>query len=403
MAAIALEVARTAGLPGRLAPLIERAACLHLADDLGSNALVRLAAELESCDSRGTVSVETGDLRDLEWILELFRGKPPGEAPEHCRQVADILWIARMLDEQLEAQALDYRPIDTILEDLESIAVFEVCQPQLVQCVRQLRVDRTDFSLTWSNLPVQAKVARQVVRCLEPASDTDFDRLDELASSDAVLAGAVTQVANSSLYSPRCRIGKIREAISYIGVRVARKVMLAAAVRPLFASAGLRRLWSHSLEMAQLCSALAKESGILDPQEALLLGLVHDIGALVVQTLPGAILRPYQRLTERGCPPSWAEQILFGRDHGEIGAEILTHWSFPPDLIEAVRFHHQPERSAALLAPLVYLAEAWSGQEEDLSCLIRLEECGAVTGISLESLATAHDRESALTLLGSVA
>jgi HD-like signal output (HDOD) protein len=155
--------------------------------------------------------------------------------------------------------------------------------------------------------------------------------------------------------------------------------------------------------MALLCSALGKQSGIVGSEEGLLIGLVHDVGSLAVQTLSGATLERYSRLVEKGCPPVYVEQSLFGRDHGEIGSEILSLWSFPARIVEAVRFHHQSERSESPVASMLYLAEFWSGQDEDLPSFVRIRECTVRTGISIESLATAHNRASALNVLGSVA
>jgi HD-like signal output (HDOD) protein len=400
--AISLEVARLSQLPRHLEPLIERVAILHRSKDFGSIALRRLAAEMELVDPQAAICPQP-DLAELESILLLLDGKPAPGAAIHCRQVADIVRMCTALDEQLVAQPLDYKPIDTILDELHTFAVFEGFDPDLVNCLRQLRCEGPGLTSNWARLPVQAKIAQTVIRCLGSEDECEISDVEKLAASDPVLAGALIQVANSTIYSPYSRISRLREAISYMGTVTARKVLLAASVRPLFASAGLRRLWTHSLQMALLCSALGKQSGIVGSEEGLLIGLVHDVGSLAVQTLSGATLERYSRLVEKGCPPVYVEQSLFGRDHGEIGSEILSLWSFPARIVEAVRFHHQSERSESPVASMLYLAEFWSGQDEDLPSFVRIRECTVRTGISIESLATAHNRASALNVLGSVA
>jgi HD-like signal output (HDOD) protein len=45
-----------------------------------------------------------------------------------------------------------------------------------------------------------------------------------------------------------------------------------------------------------------------------------------------------------GVPLVVAENMMLGTDHAEIGAQILAHWSFPSDIVNAVRLHHNPER-----------------------------------------------------------
>ena len=105
----------------------------------------------------------------------------------------------------------------------------------------------------------------------------------------------------------------------------------------------------------------------------------------------------------RGCPATYAERLLFGRDHGEIGADILARWSFPAHVIEAVRFHHQPERSRGASAAFVYLLEFWSGVDEDLPSFHRVEECLARTGLSLDALTGSASEDGKLKTLRSFA
>ena len=402
-AAIALEVARLSQLPRHLEPLLERVAILHCSNDFGSRALARLAADIDSSGSEAIACPQKTDAADLESILSLLQGKAAPDSAEHCRQVADIVRMCFALDDKLASQPFEHKPFDTVLDELQSFAAFEGFSPDLVCRLRQLRCDNLGLSANWAKLPVQATVAQQVLGCLGRVQECEVGDIEKLAARDPVMAGALIRVANSARYSPLCRISRIREAISYIGTLAAKKVLLAVAVRPLFASAGLRGLWTHSLEMAQLCSSLGTQSGVVGAEEGLLIGLVHDVGALAVQTLPRTTLETYNRLVEKGCQPAYVEQVLFCRDHGEIGAAILSEWNFPASAVEAVRFHHQPERSESAIASIVYLAEFWCGQDEDLPSFVRIRECTARTGVSIELLATAHVREHALKALGLIA
>jgi HD-like signal output (HDOD) protein len=179
--------------------------------------------------------------------------------------------------------------------------------------------------------------------------------------------------------------------------------MLAAAMRPAFAPVGLSAIWSHSLSAAPLCSALADCSGLMTPDEALLLGLLHDLGALALQFLPGETLATYHRLIEGGCPTAYVERLLLGADHGEIGARYLAAWDFPPAFVEAVRYHHQPERSASPLASMVFLAEFWSGLDEDIASFGRVEACLERAGVEMDTLIELGGEDAALRALRTVA
>ena len=111
----------------------------------------------------------------------------------------------------------------------------------------------------------------------------------------------------------------------------------------------------------------------------------------------------HRSLVEGGCPAVYVERLLLGRDHGEIGAGLIAEWHFPEEFIDAVRFHHQPERSASKLASLAYLAEFWSGLDEDLPSFGRVEACLARVDLTLETLMEMGSRDSTLRALKSVA
>ena len=94
---------------------------------------------------------------------------------------------------------------------------------------------------------------------------------------------------------------------------------------------------------------------------------------------------------------------MLGCDHGEIGAGLIAEWNFPDEFIEAVRFHHQPERSDSKLASLAYLAEFWSGLDEDLPSFGRVDACLARVGMTLETLMEMGRQDADLRALKAVA
>jgi HD-like signal output (HDOD) protein len=330
---------------------------------------------------------------------------PAPRADPALDSAAEIVSVCELLDEQLEALPFDSKPVDAILDDLQAVICCEGVRPELVDAIRGLRYRGLEPAAELGRrLPVQARLAQQLFSQLGAGREYDIEELEAVANQDPVLAGSLIQVANSALYGAEQRIGMVRHAIAYVGAAAARQVMLAAVMRPLFASAGLVRLWSHAVQMAQLCAALAGQTQVLEPGSAVLLGLVHDIGSLALHMLPRDVVERYQRLTQHGgCPPTYVEQLLFGCDHGEIGAGVLDGWSFPEHLVEAVRLHHQPERSPSDLTSLVYLAEFWSGLDEDLPSLMRVQQCSRRTGLSLDSLASVRIGKDALDRLRTVA
>lgn len=366
-AALAVEVGRRAGVAAE--PLAQAALLHHSMDPLRrSSGLGRLAWQVVGGDD--------------------------------ARKIADIVQVCNLVDEQLEALEFEYKEIETILEEIQSFAAFEGFDPALVDHFREMRC--RDFPGEFK-LPVEGGAACRVFRTLREEREYEVRDLEAVALHDPVLTGSLLAVANSALYGRSDRVSTVGRAITSVGVVAARKIMLAAAMRPLFASAGLKRIWCHSLSSAPLCAALASHTGLLGAEEGLVLGLVHDIGAVAVQFLRREALTTYRNLQDGGCPVAYIEHLLLGRDHGEIGAGLIADWNFPDEFIEAVRFHHQPERSASKLPSLAYLAEFWSGLDEDLPSFGRIDACLARVGLTLETLMELGRQDSSLRALKTVA
>jgi HD-like signal output (HDOD) protein len=366
-AALAVELGRCAGVAAQ--PLTDAALSLHTLEPFRhSTGLSRLAWQVLAGDD--------------------------------SRRIADIVQICNLLDEQMEALEFEFKEVETILEEIQGLAAFEGFDPSLVEHLRGMQCRESSDQL---QLPVEAGAARLVFRTLSAPREYEIRELEAIALRDPVLAGSLLGVANSALFGRQRRVSTVGRAIAAVGVDAARRIMLAAAVRPLFASAGLERIWSHSLSSAPLCSALARHTGLLSADEGLLFGLVHDIGAVALQFLPRVTLNILRNLVEGGCPPAYGERLLLGRDHGEIGAGLIAQWHFPEEFIDAVRFHHQPERSPSKLVSMAYLAEFWSGMDEDLPSFGRVEACLARVGLTFETLGELGSPDSILRALKFVA
>lgn len=308
-------------------------------------------------------------------LLQTFWGNEQA-ADASIAKLAAVLEICDDFDQFFEAEPLgDIETADSVNPSVE--ALFSYLQV----------TSRADVSRVIDHLPVFPHAAREVVKCLS-SQDANVGELEKVASLDPVLSGLLIQTANSSYYSPRNPIGGIRHAISYIGVEATKKVLLAATFRSNFASMRMHQLWNHSLDVAQTSERLAMRSRLtLDPSEAFLAGLVHDVGRLAFSIMPATFLERFYRLTDRGCPAVEVEICLSGLCHGEVGAQTLTQWKFPSALMDAVRWHHRPERSSSAIASLLYLAEVVCEAEEDLPSAIRMRTACRITGIDPEALA----------------
>jgi putative nucleotidyltransferase with HDIG domain len=106
-------------------------------------------------------------------------------------------------------------------------------------------------------------------------------------------------------------------------------------------------LWRHSIAVSVAAEGLARELRLPGGDEIFTGALLHDLGKLVMGNFVHEQIEQIEAEAAQGIPFEEAEKRVLGMDHTEIGAQILQSWSFPPEIIQAVRWHHQPEGSGA--------------------------------------------------------
>jgi putative nucleotidyltransferase with HDIG domain len=225
-----------------------------------------------------------------------------------------------------------------------------------------LPVSRDDLEKAKGNLAVFPATAAELLMLLR-TSNVSLSKICAIASCDPVLAANLVRFSNSALYSRGQEIRTLDRAVMQLGFVQTRFLILALCLKPMFRSANLKKIWNHSVKVAEIARHLAEQSPGAVPEEAMLIGLVHDIGRVVLlaPTLgyerAAADLRsgPFTNDIERG---------FCGATHAEVGADLLACWNFPADMVEAVRFHHNPMESQLKLGSLLYLAEELASARE---------------------------------------
>ncbi len=328
-----------------------------------------------------------GRMKPLLWrLLEHFWGvaaQAPPALDLPGREMAKLLEMSCFFVERWEFLPYETARFEQVVEELRTMArdgFFEGAHVEGLARVPGASVE--EVRAVVSELPVFPSAA---LRAMQLARDpkTSAAQLEQIVGSDPVLAGETLRVANSALYASTTPCRSIRQAVVAIGIPECCRILSAAAFRPLFQSPLMRPLWNHSTEVARIAESLARQSGKVEPEEAFLTGLMHDIGRLALWKLPSRLTARYSALLGHGCEPMFAEVLLCGFDHCPAGREVMRHWGLPDRLAEAVEFHHQPERSDSDLARVLYLAEHLSGAQEDLPSMARF--CQSRDGLGLTS------------------
>jgi putative nucleotidyltransferase with HDIG domain len=195
-------------------------------------------------------------------------------------------------------------------------------------------------------LPSFPDIAVRVRRVL--ADDkTTIDQVVRIVGSEAALAARLLKMANSAALN---RSGKqltdLRAAINRMGYNMVRSAAITFAMAQIRLAHTLKELephlealWKHSAYVAATCYTIARKFSTINPDEALLTGLLHGIGKLYILTRASAHPELFR-------DPAALEQIM--RDwHASIGKAILENWEFAEQMTNAIAEHEDITRDHA--------------------------------------------------------
>jgi HD-like signal output (HDOD) protein len=215
-------------------------------------------------------------------------------------------------------------------------------------------------------LPTLPAIITRILEVLEDESSSARD-LERVVSCDQSIAARVLRIANSAYYGFSREITTIHRAIVILGFQTVRGLALGSSIFETFFG-GERdscfdrtAFWLHSIACSRCAMALGKQVRGIDPEEAFLGGLVHDIGMVVMDHVMHEKYRPIlEQAVTQGEPLNQLERRTWGFDHADVGGWLAEHWKFPPSLLEAIRFHHRISRSVnapPALVAVIHLAD----------------------------------------------
>ncbi len=174
-------------------------------------------------------------------------------------------------------------------------------------------------------------------------------KLVEVISLDAGVTAAVLKAANSASLARTRPVDDLKQALALLGNARFRELVFASASAPFLASgqAGYQlspgELWRHSVATSLLAEQLARQAKLEVGGTLFTAGLLHDLGKSVLSQYVEAGAADILSLVKQGRSFLEAELEVLGMHHAELGAQVAERWNFGPELVELIRFHHEPE------------------------------------------------------------
>ncbi len=176
----------------------------------------------------------------------------------------------------------------------------------------------------------------------------------EVVSKDTSLAATLLKLVNSSFYGFPAKIDSIPRAVAIIGVNELSTLALGISAISAFKGVpedvfNMRAFWKHSVACGIFARIYASLEVGLSEERYFVMGIIHDIGRLVMfQAMPRHMVAATRLSVRKRLPIHIAEQQTIGYDHATAGGLLLGAWSFPPVLAHSILFHHRPEESKSL-------------------------------------------------------
>jgi putative nucleotidyltransferase with HDIG domain len=204
-------------------------------------------------------------------------------------------------------------------------------------------------------LPSAPTAFQEILVCLQNPAASLTDAA-QIIGRDVAMTANIMKLVNSAFFGSRRPIPTIDRAVAYLGMDTLGALVLGHGVFQSGVATGidgfsLEQLWQHTEQTAAAARAIALSENLSGARadEAFLAAVLHDVGKVVFATkaavLPNETLDVVAQMEAH---------------HAEVGAYLLGLWGFPNSIVEAVAFHHTPNRASEKgfgLSGIVHVAD----------------------------------------------
>jgi HD-like signal output (HDOD) protein len=180
---------------------------------------------------------------------------------------------------------------------------------------------------------------------LEEELKSRFANVNTVASiieKNTVMAGEVLKAINSPIMKIPEPVKSINEAVTLLGLENIYNLVVASALKTLFAGNDLYKdIMDFSVDVAFCMADISEWVSDMTRDEAYMLGLFHNVGALVLVTKdPNGYGALYANSLSMPESVIQKEEEKYGADHQMIGVLVAKKWGLPVDFMNAIMLHH---------------------------------------------------------------
>ena len=159
---------------------------------------------------------------------------------------------------------------------------------------------------------------------------TSTNEVVELVKSDPSLTSVLLKTLNSADYTFEEKISDVNHAVALLGFVGVHQIVMSQSLRKSLPTTSVfQKSYIRALEISHIAFAISQASGIGKPAEMATIGLVHELGNIVIELL-------------RQQNPK-LENLIDFFDTSVIGAQLLKAWNLPESIWQAIEYQDFPE------------------------------------------------------------
>lgn len=189
------------------------------------------------------------------------------------------------------------------------------------------------------DLPHLPHVAHRVLTALRQPN-INWPGVAQVLSQDQTLSASTLRLANSAAFATDTEVTNLEVALSRLGMKSLRNLMIKESVKAITViktadgASTAEQLWRKSVACSVIMEQLAALYEI-PSDEAFLLGLLHDIGEVVLLRL----VHDYERVSKQKVPQELFDYIC-QEHHQQVGHVLSENWNLPTSIRPVIKHHH---------------------------------------------------------------
>lgn len=174
------------------------------------------------------------------------------------------------------------------------------------------------------------------IRSMLDDGQSDLDDIGKLIALDPSLSSKLLKLANSPLFRFESQIDSLPKAINIIGGEALYNLVMAETASSAFEHFSsdvidLKRFWLQSIFAALVAKHIAKIVRVRGSERFFLLGLLHNLGELMVAVQAPELAIKCSAYDKQISPWKLQQQVL-GFNYANCSAKLLEFWQLPSQL-----------------------------------------------------------------------